>query len=55
MESIVNFSLVAGIVILKQALVFACMQYKCLENTEGKREIARNEQFLLFPQCYLSV
>ena len=23
------------------------------ENTEGKREIARNEQFLFFPQCFL--
>ena len=22
-----------------------------LKNTEGKGEIARNEQFLLFPQC----
>ena len=25
---------------------------KCVENTEGKGEIARNEQFLLFPQCF---
>ena len=23
------------------------------ENTAGKGEIARNEQFLLFPQCFL--
>ena len=23
-----------------------------VENTEGKVEIARNEQFLLFPQCF---
>ena len=23
-----------------------------VENTEGKGEIARNEQFLLFPQCF---
>ena len=29
----------------KQALVFTCMQYKFLENTMGKGEIARNEQF----------
>ena len=29
------------------------MQYKPLENTVGKGEIARNEQFLLFPQCFL--
>ena len=25
---------------------------KCLENTVGKGEIARYEQFLLFPQCF---
>ena len=36
----------------KQALVFTCLQYKSLKkNTVGKGEIARNEQFLLFPQC----
>ena len=39
----------------KQALVFTCLQYKSLENTVGKGEIARNEQFLLFPQCFLSI
>ena len=39
----------------KQALVFTCLQYKTFENTVGKGEIARNEQFLLFPQCFLSV
>ena len=27
--------------------------YKSIENTLGKGEIARNEQFLLFPQCFL--
>ena len=26
---------------------------KPFENTVGKGEIARNEQFLLFPQCFL--
>ena len=26
-----------------------------LKNTVGKGEIARNEQFLLFPQCFLPV
>ena len=25
---------------------------KRVENTEGKGEIARNEQFLLFPWCF---
>ena len=35
-------------------LFFTCLQYKSFENTVGKGEIARNEQFLLFPQCFLS-
>ena len=26
-----------------------------IENTVGKGEIARNKQFLLFPQCFLPV
>ena len=39
----------------KQALVFTCLQDKSFENTVGKGEIARNEQFLLFPQCFLPV
>ena len=30
-----------------------CLQHKSFENTVGKREIAHNEQFLLFPQCFL--
>ena len=28
-------------------------QQTAFENIEGKGEIARNEQFLLFPQCFL--
>ena len=28
-------------------------QQTAFENIEGKEEIARNEQFLLFPQCFL--
>ena len=35
-------------------LTFTCLQYKSFENTVGKGEIARNEQFLLFPQCFLT-
>ena len=34
---------------LKQALVYMCLQYKSFENTKGKKEIACNEIFLLFP------
>ena len=39
----------------KQALAFTCLQYKSFENTVGKGEIAHNEQFLLFPLCFLPV
>ena len=34
---------------------FTCLQYKPFENTAGKGDIARNEQFLLFPQCFLPI
>ena len=33
----------------KQALVLTCLQYQSFKNTVEKGEIARNEQFLLFP------
>ena len=39
----------------KQALVFTCLQSKSFENSVGKREIARNDQFLLFPHCFLHI
>ena len=39
----------------KQALVFKCLHYRSFENTVGKGEIARKEQFLLSPQCFLPV
>ena len=32
---------------------FTCLQYKSFENTMEKGEIARNEQFLLFPRAFL--
>ena len=35
--------------------LFTPLGNKPLENTVGKGEIARNEQFLLFPQCFLPV
>ena len=34
---------------------FTCPQYKSFENTVRNGEIACNEQFLLFPQCFLSL
>ena len=39
----------------KQAQVFRCLQHKSFENPVGKGEIARHEQFLLFPQCFLPI
>ena len=35
--------------------VFTCLQNKSFENTAGKGEIARDKQFLLFPQCFQPV
>ena len=44
-----------GLPFHKQAFVFTCLQNKSFENTVGKGEIARHEQFLLFPQCFQPV
>ena len=38
----------------KQALVSMCLPFMSFENTVGKGEIARYEQFLLFLECFLS-
>ena len=38
-----------------KTLVFTCLHCESFENTVGKREIAHNEQFLLFPQCFLPI
>ena len=32
-----------------------CLQYKSFENIVRKGEVAHNEQFLLFPQCFLTI
>ena len=34
-------------------LILTHQQQTPFENIVGKEEIARNEQFLLFPQCFL--
>ena len=39
----------------RQALIFMHLLYKSFENTVGKGEIALNEQFLHFPQCFLPI
>ena len=36
-----------------QILILTHQQQTAFENIVGKGEIARNEQFLLFPQCFL--
>ena len=41
--------------ILKQWYLLTTMGNKPFENTVGKGEIAGNEQFLLFPQCFLPI
>ena len=45
----------SSLTISQTSLVFTCLQYKPFENTVEKGEIARNEQFLLFPKCFLPV
>ena len=45
----------SGLTLSQTSSVFTCLQYKAFENTVGKGEIARNEQFLIFPQCFLPV
>ena len=42
-----------GLTLYQTSLDFMYMQFKSFENTVGKGEIARNEQFLLFPLCFL--
>ena len=39
----------------KNCNTITCLEFKPFENTVGKGEFARNEQFLLFPQCFLSI
>ena len=39
----------------KLALLFTWLQYKSFKNTVGKGEIAKNEQFLLYTQCFLPI
>ena len=47
--------LIYHLTLSQTSLVFTCLQYKSFENTVGKGEIAHNEQFLFFPQCFLSI
>ena len=38
----------------KPWFLYVCLQHKSYENTVRKGEIANEEQFLLFPQCFLT-
>ena len=49
--SVCTAMLVALNPFLTKPWVFTCLKCKSFENTVGKGEIARNEQFHLFPQC----
>ena len=53
--SIINFHLNALKPFPEQALDFMYLHHKSFDNAVGKGEIAHNEQFLLFPQCFLPV
>ena len=48
-----NLSYGKGLTLSQISLGFTCLQYKLFENTMGKGKIAGNEQFFLFPQCFL--
>ena len=47
--------LVMGLTLSQTSSGFYLSAHKPIENTSGKGEIARIEQFLLFPQCFLPV
>ena len=44
-----------GLTLSQTGKVFTCLQLKSFENTVGQGEIARHEQFLLVPQCFLPI
>ena len=44
-----------GKLFLKQALVFTCLWYKSFESTLGKEKLLIMSNFLLFPQCFLTI
>ena len=44
---------IPSLTLSQTSLGFTFLQYKSFENAVGKGEIARNEQFLLFPLCFL--
>ena len=45
--------LMLDVVFYPFTLILTHQQWTAFENIEGKGEIARNEQFLLFPRCFL--
>ena len=55
LEAFSACSQIQRLTLSQKALNFTCLQNKSFENTVGKGEIARDEQFLLFPQFFLPV
>ena len=48
----VNMCLVNDLALYSIDIHITHQQHTAFENIAGKEEIARNEQFLLFPQCF---
>ena len=48
-------SFVVRFIKLPKTSIDTTLQYKSFENTVGKGEIARNEQYLFYQQCFLPV
>ena len=51
--STINFVLAIFSPIATQSHVLTTLKWKMYENIVAKREIAYDEQFLLFPKCFL--
>ena len=47
------FSFGTGLTLCQTSHAFHVSAEQVFENTVGKGEIAHNEQFLLFPKCFL--
>ena len=53
--SLVKMPFATALTLSQTSPGFTGLQDMSFENTKGKGEIVRNEQFLLFPQCFLFI
>ena len=53
--ALLRIDLLGSLTISQTSPFFTCLQCKSFENTTEKREIARTEQFLLFPSSDLEM